>query len=250
MTPGPIPPQTRFLAHDLDTPGSEELAEAVFRALPAPERERVLRLHRPSDRTRSLVARWLARRAASDLVGEPWTALRLARHADGRPRVEAHPELSLSIAHSGRYTMAAVAVGAVVGIDTEQVSRVAALPDSTFLTPAERAALRPATEEHRAALWVLKEAAVKLTGEGLRGGLRRIGFEPQGECLPYVARTPYTPAEFRAVRLRGGYVAAVGVSSGTPPQRPEFVGGPAPTADERAQGHHEEPEPHIWRSVN
>ncbi|GAA1151711.1 phosphopantetheinyl transferase [Kitasatospora gansuensis] len=224
MTPGRS--RTRFLAHDLDTPGAEELAAAVFRVLPAAERERVLRLHLPSDRTRSTIARWLARRAAADLVGEPWTALRLARHADGRPRVEDRPELSLSIAHSGRYAMAAVAVGALVGIDTEQVSRVAALPDSFFLTPAESAALPPAAEgpEHRAALWVLKEAAVKLTGEGLRGGLRRIGFEPRGECLPYVARTTYTTAEFRALRLPGGYVAAVGVSSGTPPHRPEFVG--------------------------
>ncbi|MGW7044582.1 SDR family NAD(P)-dependent oxidoreductase [Streptomyces avermitilis] len=48
-------------------------------------------------------------------------------------------------------------------------------------------------------LWddIVKEAAAKLTGEGLRAGLRRIGFECRGTHLPLTARTPYTPAEFR-----------------------------------------------------
>jgi phosphopantetheinyl transferase len=81
----------------------------------------------------------------------------------------------------------------------------------------------PQDEERRAALWVLKEAAAKLTGQGLRAGLRSIGFECPGASLPFVARTPYAAARFRAFRLPGGYVAAVGVSAGEPPREPVFV---------------------------
>lgn len=135
------------------------------------------------------------------------------------------PQLSLSIAHSGRYALAAVALGARVGVDTEQVARVTRLPDHAFLGPGERAALHapPQDEERRAALWALKEAAAKLTGQGLRAGLRSIGFECAGARFPLIARTPYAAAEFRAFRLPGGYVAAVGVSAGEPPREPEFV---------------------------
>ncbi|GEC06297.1 hypothetical protein SSP24_39520 [Streptomyces spinoverrucosus] len=214
-----------LLAHDLRSPGTEELARTVFEVLVPTERERILRKRLAADRTRSLIGRWLARRAAASIVGTPWTTLRTGQHPGGQPYVVGRPQLSLSIAHSGRYALAAVALGARVGVDTEQVARVARLPDDAFLGPGERAALYavPRDAERRAAMWVLKEAAAKLTGQGLRAGLRNIGFECRGAHFPLAARTPYAAAEFRAFRLPGGYVAAVGLSAGKPPREPVFV---------------------------
>ncbi|WP_324783388.1 4'-phosphopantetheinyl transferase family protein [Streptomyces sp. H51] len=218
-------PRVLLLAHDLRSRGTEELARTVFEVLPPAEREQILRKRVAADRTRSLIGRWLARRAAARIVGTPWTALCTGQRPGGQPYVPARPQLSLSIAHSGRYALAVVALGALVGVDTEQVARVTRLPDDVFLSPGERAALQamPQDAERRAALWVLKEAAAKLTGQGLRAGLRRIGFECPGTRLPLAARTPYVAAEFSAFRLPDGYVAAVGVSAGRPPRAPVFV---------------------------
>ncbi|MEH6374635.1 4'-phosphopantetheinyl transferase superfamily protein [Streptomyces sp. KLMMK] len=243
------PPQSLFLACDLQEPGAEAAARAALRHLSAPDRERVARLHRSTDRTRSVLARWLALQAAGRLLGVPWTGLRLGRHHHGRPYVTTHPRLSLSMAHSGRYAVAAVALGARAGVDVEEISRVSALPDSAFLTPAEITSLPSAgsAAEHRAALWVLKEAATKLTGEGMRAGMKRVGFRWQeGAHVPFAAETPYTGGEFTACRLPGGYVCAVGVSAGTPPATPTLlaVGTASPTTAQRAEHDREEAEPH------
>ncbi len=233
MTPvAAAPPPVLLLAHDLRSPGTEELARRVFETLPAADRERILRKRVAADRTRSLIGRWLARRAAASMIGTPWTSLCTGQRPGGRPYVVGRPQLSLSIAHSGRYALAAVGLGARVGVDTEQVPRVTRLPDDAFLGPGERAALRavPRDAERRAALWVLKEAAAKLTGQGLRAGLRRIEFECWGARFPLAARTPYAVAEFRALRLPDGYVAAVGSSAGEPPSEPQFVNSVRETA--------------------
>ncbi|WBO69579.1 4'-phosphopantetheinyl transferase family protein [Streptomyces camelliae] len=289
MTPVAVAsPRVLLLAHDLRSPGTEELARTVFEVLPPAERERILRKRVTADRTRSLIGRWLARRAAAWIVGTPWTTLGTGQHPGGQPYVVARPQLSLSIAHSGRYALAAVALGARVGVDTEQVARVTRLPDDVFLGPGERAALHamPQDAECRAALWVLKEAAAKLTGQGLRAGLRSIRFECPGARFPLAARTPYVAAEFSAFRLPGGYVAAVGLSAGRPPREPVFVTPPfvrqpwrqegrtafmndpvqqnslgrtddhlaeperAPRSDVGRDDDNEEAEQHIWRSVN
>ncbi|MEU1816566.1 4'-phosphopantetheinyl transferase superfamily protein [Streptomyces roseifaciens] len=239
------PPKSLFLACDLQEPGAEAAARATLRHLSAHDQERVARLHRSTDRTRSVLARRLALQAAGRLLGVPWSGLRLGRHHHGRPYVTTHPGLSLSMAHSGRYAVAAAALGARVGVDVEEIARVSTLPDSSFLTPAEIAALPSPAEgaaEHRAALWVLKEAATKMTGEGMRAGMKRVGFRRQeGAHVPFTAETSYTGGEFTACRLPGGYVCAVGVSAGTPPATPTLL--TVRTAPQQA-------EPHIWFSVN
>ncbi|MFI8530370.1 4'-phosphopantetheinyl transferase family protein [Streptomyces aquilus] len=277
----PRPRSSLVLAYDLHTPGAEAAARAVLPRLSADDRERVARLRRPGDRTRSVLARWLALRGAARLLGTPWTGLRLARDPRGRPYVVGRPRLSLSLAHSGRYAVAAVVHGGRVGVDVEEVSRVAALPDSAYLTPAEISALPPAPHgtESRAALWALKEAATKLTGEGLRAGVRRVGFRYREATRgPTVAQTSYTPGVFTAHRLPGGYVCAVGLDRGPEAgeqaeemtERSAYVmhltrpiqehrtpdpGGPLAEADdavapERPELDEEENDPHIWLSVN
>ncbi|MEU6143273.1 4'-phosphopantetheinyl transferase superfamily protein [Streptomyces sp. NPDC047081] len=284
------PPKNLVLACDLQAPGTEAAARAVLRRLSANDRERIARLGRSADRTRSVMARWLALQAASQLLGTTWTGIRLGRRRHGPPYVVAQPHLSVSMAHSGRYAVAAVALGGRVGVDVERIARVDTLPDSAFLTPVEIAALPPARQrgESRAMLWALKEAATKLTGEGLRAGVRRVGFHWRGGTRELgAARTPYTAGEFTVCRLPGGYVCAVGVSAGTPPPAPLLLavghrplperersdfsmhpvfddpaqgnsdpepdgttGGDDPTTAHQAQPDRAETEPHIWLSVD
>ena len=76
-----------------------------------------------------------------------------------------------SISHTKGHAFCALA-DCPVGIDAEELSRVVN-PNLAhkILSPAERAEYDAAEDKNRALLtfWVLKEAAAKLTGEGLRG---------------------------------------------------------------------------------
>ncbi|WP_420706902.1 hypothetical protein [Streptomyces sp. NRRL S-237] len=91
-------PTSLFLTCDLQAPGAGAAARAALCRLSPHDQERVARLHRPADRTRSVLARWLALQAAGRLLDVPWTGLRLGRHRDGRPYVKTQPRLFVSMA--------------------------------------------------------------------------------------------------------------------------------------------------------
>lgn len=89
--------------------------------------------------------------------GRPWAT------ADGRP-------VPVSAARTGGSTAVAAVSGPVdgdtsIGIDLEQVARVAAAPLDAF-GPDERRRLRD--DRDRAAAWAVKEAVLKRDGRGLR----------------------------------------------------------------------------------
>ena len=76
-----------------------------------------------------------------------------------------------SISHTKAHVFCALAK-CPVGIDAEELDRKIDLRlADKILSPAERTEFDAAEDKRRALLtfWVLKEAAVKLTGEGLRG---------------------------------------------------------------------------------
>ena len=76
-----------------------------------------------------------------------------------------------SISHTKAHVFCALAKRPV-GIDAEELDRKIDLRlADKILSPAERAEFDAAEDKRRALLtfWVLKEAAAKLTGEGLRG---------------------------------------------------------------------------------
>ncbi|MHB8880698.1 MAG: 4'-phosphopantetheinyl transferase family protein [Thermodesulfovibrionales bacterium] len=80
-----------------------------------------------------------------------------------------------NISHSGDLALYAVSHGPAVGIDLEKIRPVPNLTPLTkrFFTPGEHAAINalPSDEREKAFFraWVLKEAYVKATGEGLAG---------------------------------------------------------------------------------
>lgn len=76
-----------------------------------------------------------------------------------------------SISHTKHHAFCALSEHPV-GIDAEELDRKCSLHlADKVLSPGEKAQFDAAADKHRALLtfWVLKEAAVKLTGEGLRG---------------------------------------------------------------------------------
>lgn len=88
----------------------------------------------------------------------------------GKPYFAAGP-WHFSISHTKRRAFCALSA-APVGIDAEELDRnISPALAQKILSPMEKAQFDAAPDPRRALLtfWVLKEAAVKLTGEGLRG---------------------------------------------------------------------------------
>ena len=83
-----------------------------------------------------------------------------------------------SISHTKHYVFCALA-DCPIGIDAEEISRKIdpRLADK-ILSPSEKGEYDAATDKNKALLtfWVLKEAAAKLSGEGLRGYPNRTAF--------------------------------------------------------------------------
>ncbi|MBQ7800703.1 MAG: 4'-phosphopantetheinyl transferase superfamily protein [Oscillospiraceae bacterium] len=111
----------------------------------------------------------------------------------GKPYFEASP-LHFSITHTDSHAFCALSESPV-GIDAEEMDRrISPRLAEKILSPAEKARYDAAPDRRAALLrlWVLKEAAAKLTGEGLRG---------------YPNHTDFSPDDPRIREIDGCYVA-------------------------------------------
>ena len=101
-----------------------------------------------------------------------------------------------SISHTKRHVFCALSDGEV-GIDAEEMDReMNPKLAEKILSPAERIRYEAAADKGSALLrlWVLKEAAAKLSGEGLRG---------------YPNHTNFSPDDPRIFEMDGCYVAVL-----------------------------------------
>lgn len=112
--------------------------------------------------------RELLARLYREETGTEMPPIRVAER--GKPYFETG-EWHFSISHTKRHAFCALSKQPV-GIDAEELDREihGKLADK-ILSPAEKARFHAAPDKNRALLtfWVLKEAAAKRTGEGLRG---------------------------------------------------------------------------------
>lgn len=124
-------------------------------------------------------------------TGESCPEIRTAPR--GKPYFE-NSQLHFSISHTKKHAFCALAPWPV-GIDAEELDRRVDLRlADKILSDAERIRY-DAADNKRAALlrlWVLKEAAVKLTGDGLRG---------------FPNHTDFSPDDMRIYEIDGCYVA-------------------------------------------
>ena len=106
------------------------------------------------------------------------------------------PSLHFSISHTKNHAFCVLAPYPV-GLDAEEKDRAVNLRlADKILSPGEKLRLE-AAEDKRAALlrlWVLKEAAAKLSGEGLNG---------------YPNHTDFDPEDARILEIDGCYVAVL-----------------------------------------
>jgi 4'-phosphopantetheinyl transferase len=139
------------------------------------ELERANALRRPADRADFVAAHVLARRCAARLLDADPGHLTINQYCPvccepghGRPTVAEAPDLHISFTHTRGY-VAAAADTAEIAVDAEHViteddpGRLDGLA-AAVLTPSENALLHAAPHPERtfAALWVRKEALIKL----------------------------------------------------------------------------------------
>ncbi len=126
-------------------------------------------------RTGHEAGRDLLARLYREETGEEMPAVRVTER--GKPYFPDSP-YQFSISHTPRYAFCVLA-REPVGIDAEELDRPVRLDlAEKILSPGEKARFEAAGDKNRALLtfWVLKEAAAKLTGEGLRGYPRHTDF--------------------------------------------------------------------------
>jgi 4'-phosphopantetheinyl transferase len=192
------------------------------RVLDAGEMARWTALHptgRPMFLAANLGVRLLAARRSALLADGPeiapdldafgWATLPsgkpLLTFRDGRPQ-----PLHVSVAHAGGLALAAVCEHGPIGVDVEHVDtrRNLTAIARRFFAAEESAQLEACASDERSLLfhqwWTRKEAVLKATGHGLRGGLTvrvdapadRDGWRPvtlQGHAAPLFVRDLRTP---------------------------------------------------------
>lgn len=126
--------------------------------------------------------RQLLQQLYSQATGQPLPPIVVGSR--GKPRF-AHGEYHFSISHTPRHAFCVLARHNVA-IDAEELDRqVKPSLAQKILSPAEQRRYARAEDKNRALLsfWVLKEAAAKLTGEGLRGYPNHTDFSPEDPRL-------------------------------------------------------------------
>lgn len=146
------------------------------------------------DRLRFLTGAAVLRRAAAGCLSIAADRLRVDRRCrrcgaqHGKPRLPDHPELDVSVAHSGEHVVVALARGPQIGVDVEQISDVDVddLAGTAFASheAAELAAL-PAGERVTAffRLWTRKESIVKALGVGITDDFATASVATTGASL-------------------------------------------------------------------
>ncbi|MBP3673825.1 MAG: 4'-phosphopantetheinyl transferase superfamily protein [Oscillospiraceae bacterium] len=110
-------------------------------------------------------------------TGDPLPPIRVTDR--GKPYFE-NSSLHFSISHTKAHAFCALSERPI-GIDAEEIDRKINLRlADKILSPVEKLRFDAAPDKHTALLrlWVLKEAAVKLSGEGLRGYPNHTDFSP------------------------------------------------------------------------
>ena len=156
----------RSTADALTAGGASRADEAAAAALPAwrvPE---------------YLACRALLRRLLTDTVGSDAAGAELRARPGGQPYLAGHPDIGISVSHTGGTVAAAVGAGHPVGVDVQAPTALSAGLVARCCTPDVAdalAALPPARRDVEfAAIWAVQEACVKAAGTGLSGAPWRI----------------------------------------------------------------------------
>lgn len=196
-------------------PAEPDIANCLAR-LDGVERARAARFHFQADRDAYVVAHGLLRHALDRLAGpRDW---RFAEQSGGKPVVagiaETDPHFSLS--HTRQAVAVAVGWHGPIGVDVEALTKGADRENVAAIAfaPEERARLDSLRGEGWLdaffALWTLKEAAIKATGQGLSADLPAFAFglEPPRLLTAGPDGSPAAIWRFLSERVAGCRLAA------------------------------------------
>ena len=144
-------------------------------------REKILGIKNSEARLRSLTAGVLLQYALCEQIGVPYEATEpfsISYGKKGKPYPESYSEIHFNLSHSGDYVCCAVG-DEPVGADIQKKMGFRERLAERFFTRSEKEELSKCGEAEKKDLffrmWSIKESYLKLTGEGLSGGLS--GFE-------------------------------------------------------------------------
>ena len=135
-----------------------------------------------ADRARYVAAHTALRTLLGDRLGRDPRTLRFARTSRGKPHLIDSP-VRFNLSHSGDYAVIGICGSAEIGVDTEQVRSSIDYRDISerYFSTVELAWLMDAPGDQQRErfyrLWVVKEAFLKATGEGLGTALHEIVVE-------------------------------------------------------------------------
>lgn len=193
----------------------DRLASITGPMLDASELHRYHSFRHEGARNLFLGARFLSRKVLANRLGLSPEMIAFGQNTLGKPYISepSHAEtLNFNLSHSGSLVVCGVSDRGPVGVDVEALDCKVAAEDIAQAHFGEEEAKWVRANPHLAtrrflALWTLKEACLKTTGEGLRGGLERPSFKP---CAGgwFRASDPTLPA-CRLLFPKPGYLLAV-----------------------------------------
>lgn len=160
----------------------------------------------PGSRNRELVARFLERL----LVGYLGRMPELGKERRGRPFVPGKP-LDFNLSHSGNWIVGAFVRHGRVGVDIEHMRTDRDLPGiaKRFFAPEEAQAVGTDPLGRFYRYWTAKEAALKMTGQGLSGGLDSTRPEWDGPAVGTVKFAGGAACPVRWFEPARGFAGAV-----------------------------------------
>lgn len=142
----------------------------------------------PQVRQRFLASRTALRYVLGEATGQPPADLVFAYSPYGKPWLPHDPQVQFNLSHSEGLGLLAIAP-CPIGVDVERIERkLDLLPLAQRFFPAAEAnflAALAAADRHCAFLrsWVMKEALLKGTGQGLAGQLTELEFDHPRQIL-------------------------------------------------------------------
>jgi 4'-phosphopantetheinyl transferase len=218
-----------------------EVFQTFLRILSPDELMRVRRLAMREDRRRFVVARGLLRTLVAAATGSDAFALRFTTGPHGKPGFVG--PVFFNVAHSGGQVLVALSREHPVGVDVECVRDDIARPElaGAFCTIDEQDLVERLGDPAFFALWTLKEAWCKMTGEGLGAPLSATRIARCAADLEVGARfVRPLPEPVSFVRLDAGerYAAAVAMD-GTSLAVHQYAWTPPTTSPTRCNGRRE-----------
>lgn len=166
----------------------DELVERLY-----PERKsRVLAFRRKEPAYTSIVAGLMLQTLIEQKLGIAPCALVLEKNENGKPMVQGHPEFYFNLSHAGDYVV--LAYGDVpLGVDIERIRSQNLRVAKRCYTEVEYAYVTGVDslidiDDRFCYLWTMKEAYLKLTGDGISVPLNSFEIDPVQKV---VKGTPY-----------------------------------------------------------